>query len=120
MQTDALTPPVAPKRWPRGQKFVLSNAGLEAEVSHREAVAAARSSGRSALDAALVAWAAPLGVAPIDGVVLVELRSGKKGLNELGRALEATGLEPAELKASVDRLFVAGLVATVPLASQAA
>jgi hypothetical protein len=40
------------------------------------------------------------------------------GLNDLGRALEATGLEPAELKASIDRLFVAGLVAVVPTAAQ--
>jgi len=118
MQTDTLSPPVAPKRWPRGQKFTLSEAGLAAEALHREAVSQARASGRSALDSALAGWSSPLGIAPGDGVVLVELRAGKKGLNELGRALEATGLEPAELKASVDRLFVAGLVATVPLASQ--
>jgi len=118
MQTDTAQPPVAPKRWPRGQKFALSEAGLQAELGHREAVNTARASGRSALDAALAAWSTPLGVAPGDGVVLVELRAGKKGLNDLGRALEATGLEPAELKASIDRLFVAGLVAVVPSAAQ--
>ena len=118
MQTETVPPTVAPKRWPRGQKFVLSAAGLEAEGLHREAVATARASGRSALDAALVAWSTPLGIAPGDGVVLIELRAGKKGLNDLGRALETTGLEPAELKASIDRLYVAGLVEPVPLASQ--
>jgi hypothetical protein len=118
MQTDSVQPPVAPKRWPRGQKFALSDAGVLAEAGHREAVSTARASGRSALDAALTAWSTPLGVARGDGVVLVELRAGKKGLNDLARTLEGTGLEPAELKASVDRLFVAGLVTVVPSASQ--
>ena len=118
MQTDTVQPPVAPKRWPRGQKFALSDAGVLAEAGHREAVNAARASGRSALASALGAWSSPLGIAPGDGVVLVELRAGKKGLNDLAKALEGTGLEPAELKATVDRLFVAGLVAVVPSASQ--
>ncbi len=109
MQTDAgsISPP---RRWPRGQKFRLSAAGVPAEVGHREAVATARAGGRSGLAAALGAWALPLGVQPGDGVVLVELRERQLGLNDLAASLEAAGIEPAELKAIVDRLVSAGLV----------
>jgi hypothetical protein len=111
---------VAPKRWPRGQKFTLSAVGLEAEAAHREVVNGSRSSGRTALLAALTAWAEPLRVLPGDGVVLTELRGQKKGLNDLCRALEDTGIEPAEVKATVDRLVLAGLAEPLPLASQGA
>jgi hypothetical protein len=117
---DAGTAPskTTPRRWPRGQKFTLSPAGEAAEVAHREAVNLARSSGRAALQAALAAWAAPLAVQAGDGVLLAELRGQKKGLNELTRALEGTGIEASELKAAVDRLVLAGLAQPVPLASQ--
>jgi hypothetical protein len=107
-----------PKRWPRGQKFTLSLAGEAAELAHRDAVNGARSSGRNALQTALTAWAGPLQVQVGDGVLLVELRGQKKGLNDLARALEDTGIEPAEVKAAVDRLVLAGLAEPVPLASQ--
>ncbi len=117
MQPD-VAPITTPKRWPRGQKFTLTEAGRLAEVAHREVVNGARSSGRSALDAALVAWAGPLGLEPRDGVVLQELAGKKRGLNELGEALADAGVSAPEVKASVDRLVVARLVEPVPLASQ--
>lgn len=119
---DAGTAPLKtpPKRWPRGQKFTLSPAGEAAELAHRDAVNAARSSGRAALQAALDAWASPLTVLAGDGVLLAELRGQKKGLNDLSRALEGTGIEAGEVKAAVDRLVLAGLAQPVPLASQAA
>jgi len=120
MQTGSVPIMTTPKRWPRGQKFTLSAAGEAAELAHREVVNGARSTGRAALQAALTAWAEPLSVQGGDGVVLVELRGQKKGLNDLARALEDTGIEPAEVKASVDRLVLAGLAAPVPLASQLA
>jgi hypothetical protein len=120
MLPDPTPLPTAPRRWPRGQKFTLSIAGREAEAAHREAVNAARSSGRATLSAALAGWAGPLRVEPGDGVLLAELSGAKKGLNDLARALEDTGIEPAEVKAAVDRLVVAGLAEPVPLASQVA
>jgi hypothetical protein len=117
---DAGTDPLksTPKRWPRGQKFTLSAAGEAAELAHRDVVNGARSSGRAGLKAALDAWAGPLTVQAGDGVYLVELRGQKKGLNDLARALEDTGIEAAEVKAAVDRLVLAGLAQPVPLASQ--
>ncbi len=118
MQTGSAPVTSTPKRWPRGQKFTLSPAGEAAELAHRDAVNGARSSGRAALQTALAAWAEPLRVQLGDGVLLVELRGQKKGLNELSRALEDTGIEPAEVKAAVDRLVLAGLAQAVPLASQ--
>ena len=100
----------APRRWPRGQKFTLSAAGLGADALHRETVSGVRGSGRAALEAALRAWAGPLGVLPGDGLLLSELRQQRRGLNDLARALEAAGIALAEVKAGIDRLVQAGLV----------
>src|SRR3990172_814722 len=70
--------PRSGKRWPRGQKFVMSSSGTVAELAYREAVQAARAQGRPALAAAQESWAAPLHLDPADGVVLGELRAGRK------------------------------------------
>jgi hypothetical protein len=108
------------KRWPRGQKFALSAAGVSAEAAHREIVAAARSSGRSALDAAQRTWAEPLGILPADGVVLSELRAGKRSIADLAKTLDDCGVSAADVKSAVDRLTDALLVEPVPVADAAA
>jgi hypothetical protein len=104
-------------RWARGQKFTLSTAGTTAEEAYRAAFTGARGGGRSALDAALGAWATPLAVAPTDGVLLAELREKPRGLADLTSALDGAGIAPAEVRLGVDRLQKAGLVELVPLAS---
>lgn len=108
------------KRWPRGQKFALSERGLAAELGYREAVQTARAQGRSALDAAQRAWAEPLRVDPLDGVVLGELRVGKRSIADVARALEDCGTNATEVKTAIDRLTDTGLVDPVPAASAAA
>ena len=108
--------PRAGKRWPRGQKFALSDRGASAENAYREAVQAARAQGRAALDAAQRAWAMPLQVDPVDGVVLGELRGGKRSIADLARTLEDCGTSAAEVKSAIDRLAEAGLVEPVPTA----
>ncbi len=108
------------KRWPRGQKFELSPTGVAAESGYREAVHAARAQGRGALESAQRTWAEPLGVQPSDGVVLGELRSGKKSLADITRALEDCGTTPLEVKGAVDRLSEVKLIAPVPVPAQAA
>ena len=112
MQTDE-QPTGARRRWPRGQKFKLSTAGEAADQLHRDTVTGARSSGRSSLDAALAAWAAPFGVQPGDGLLLSELRGQRRGLGELVQALEPSGIEAGDVKAAVDRLVQAGLAEPV-------
>jgi hypothetical protein len=106
------------KRWPRGQKFVISPTGLAADTEYRDAVQRARAQGRGALEAAQQAWSAPRGLDAIDGVLLGELRSGRKSIADLARALEGCGTTAAEVKASIDRLATAGLIE--PVASAAA
>jgi hypothetical protein len=108
------------RRWPRGQKFTLSETGVAADLLHREAVNGVRGSGRPALEAALEAWAGPLGVHPGDGLLLTELRGQRRGINDLAGALEAAGIEPAEVKAGLDRLVTAGLAEPVARRSEAA
>ena len=107
-----------PKRWPRGQKFTLSNEGADAEAAYRNVVAESRTSGRAALDAAIAAWAGPRRVAPADGVVLAELRGKRLGVPDLVRELESAGIAADEVRASLERLVAAGVVAPIPLASQ--
>lgn len=107
------------KRWARGQKFVLSAAGAVAEAGYREAVHASRAQGRAALESAQRVWAAPLALDPLDGVVLGELRGGRKAIAELARALDECGTTQGEVKDSVDRLATAGLVEPVTAAAAA-
>jgi hypothetical protein len=107
------------KRWPRGQKFELSPSGATAEVAYRDAVQAARASGRTALEGAQRTWAAPFGVEPGDGVVLGELRGGKRSIADVARALEDCGTTPGEVKSAVDRLTDAQLVLPASIATGA-
>jgi hypothetical protein len=100
-----------PKRWPRGQKFSVSLSGTAAEEAYRSAVLGSRSSGRAALDAALAAWAGPLGLSPSDGVILSELAGGKRlGVTALCEKLEAAGIAPVDVRAGIGRLVAAGIV----------
>ena len=112
--------PRAGKRWPRGQKFGLSARGVEADAAYRAAVAAARASGRNALESAEREWAQPLGLLPGDGVVLGELRSGRHSIADLARDLEDCGVSAGDVKAAVDRLCDAQLVEPQPAATEAA
>jgi hypothetical protein len=106
------------RRFARGQKFTLSAAGLDAATEYRSAVTGARTSGRQALEAALVAWAEPRRVSPGDGVILAELSGKPVGLGKLCEQLETSGVEAEEVRAAVGRLVDAGIVELVPLASQ--
>lgn len=110
--------PPAAKRWPRGQKFALSPVGAVAEGDYRAAVQAARASGRNALDTALAAWAAPRGVAPVDGVVLCELSGKRLGLGDLCASLESTGIVAEEVRGAIARLVAAGIVEPLPMPSR--
>jgi hypothetical protein len=98
-------------RWPRSQKFSLSDQGTRAEQDYREVIAAARAdAGRASFDAARKQWAGALQVEPDDGMYLGELRSGPRTLDELWRALETCGQTRTDLKAAIRRLTAVGLV----------
>lgn len=105
-----------PKRWPRGQKFTLTETGATAEAEYRTTVAESRTSGRAYLDGALAAWATPRGVAPKDGIVLSELRAGKTGVPQLARDLEPVGFAPDDVRSAIERLVAAAMIA--PMASE--
>lgn len=98
---------------------MLSAAGATAEAAYRDVVHESRTQGRAALDAAQRSWAAPLGLEPLDGVILGELRAGRKGIADLVRSLEDCGTTQAEVRTSVDRLATAGLVDPAPAAAAA-
>lgn len=102
------------KRWPRGQRFQLTPAGVDCEAAHASAVRDARAQGRAALEAAQQRWAEARGIAPSDGVVLAELRAGRRSLAEISIALDGCGLDKAQVKASLDRLVEKQLAEPLP------
>jgi hypothetical protein len=102
-------------RFPRGQKFQITQAGLEAEDRYQAALQASRErGGRAALDEATAAWASALGVTPGDAVYLTELRAGTRTISDLAESLESAGATKAEAKAAIERLIKAGLADPVP------
>jgi len=104
------------KRWPRGQRFLLSARGAEVETAYRAAVLEVRALGREALELAQKRWAEPLGLEARDGVVLSELRPGKRSLSELSKTLEVCGTTAPQVRDAVDRLVARGLVEPTPAA----
>jgi hypothetical protein len=107
--------PTHARRWPRGQRFALSARGIEAEAAYRAAVQDVRSLGRDALTLAEKRWADPLGLSPADGVVMAEIRPGRRSFADLGNALQDCGTMPAQIRDSVDRLVEQGFVEALPL-----
>jgi hypothetical protein len=108
------------RRWPRGQRFALSALGIDAEAAYRATVMDVRSLGRDALSLAEKRWAEPLGLSPGDGVVMAQIRPGRRSFADLGQALEDCGTPPAQIRESVDRLVERGLVEALPLPGTAA
>ncbi len=111
--------PKGGKRWPRGQRFQLTPAGIEAEAAHADAIREARAQGRTALEGAQRRWAEPRGLVPADGVVLAQLKPGRRSLTELTEALVDCGLDKAEIKASLDRLVERTLAEPLPVQVEA-
>ena len=50
-----------------------------------------------------------------DGIVMAEIRPGRRSLADLARSLEACGTPAAQIRESVDRLVEKGLVDALPL-----
>ncbi len=97
------------KHWPRGQRFALTPAGQESEHAYQDAVRQARAQGRDLLEAAQRSWAEPLALLPADGVVLAELRNGRRSVQEIARALDDCGVAIADVRSAIDRLTDVGL-----------
>lgn len=101
----------AKMKWPRSQRFVLSERGLSAEQAYREVIVAARSQeGRDAFDAARLQWAASLGLEPDDGLYLAEVREGATQLPRIVEALQTCGKTKSDAISAVERLVEAGFV----------
>ena len=62
----------------------------------------------------------PCGCSQPMAVVLAELRPGKKSIADVTRSLDECGTTPAEVKAAIDRLAEAGLIAPAPHAGEGA
>src|SRR3989304_5770694 len=99
------------QRWPRSQRFSLSETGCAAEAAYRATIVAARSQeGRASYDAARTAWATSHGIEADDGLYLCELSSGPKTLQQLAEALETCGKTRDDARPALGRIFDAGLI----------
>lgn len=106
--------PSEPKRqsWRRGQRFVLTVEGVNAEAAYREDIVASRAqAGRGSYDDARNAWAQHWGTQADDGLYLCELKDGPKSLGELSDALEACGKVRKDVVEAIDRIYGLKLVA---------
>lgn len=109
------------QRWPRSQRFSLSETGRAAEAAYRSTIVAARSKeaeeGRVGYDAARAAWATEHGIEADDGLYLCELSSGPMTLQQLAEALETCGKTRDEARPALGRIFDAGLIVADPVAT---
>ncbi len=103
--------PSVKRRWPRSQRFSLSQLGIDAEAAYRSAIVAARAEeGRAAFDAARTAWAEGLQAQPDDGLYLGEIRQAAMNLQQIVDALETCGKTRTDALKALERLEDLGLV----------
>jgi hypothetical protein len=105
------------RRWPRSQKFILSEKGVTAEADYRAVIVTSRDDAarsRDAFDAARTGWAQTWGVQSDDGLYLCEVSSGPKTVEQLVSALESCDKTKQDAIDAVGRTFDAGLLTTLP------
>lgn len=111
---DSQSPPEK-VRWGRSQRFELTPRGVEAEAEYRKATGLVTSdSGRAAFEGARGQWAQGFRVEADDAQLLGELIARPATLEEITRALETCGVTKPQVKASMERLVRAELVALSP------
>lgn len=103
----------AKRRWPRTQRFVLSERGVSAAQAYMDDIVASRSAeGRSSYDAARTKWAQTYAIEPNDGLYLAEIKAGPIRLEHILAALESCGETRKDAIAALERLLDAGLITT--------
>src|SRR5438132_1508215 len=94
------------RRWPRSQRFTLSEKGTAAELAYRSTIVESRSTeGRKSFDAAREAWAKGLGIQPDDGLYLGEVRTGPVTLEHIVESIESCGKTKKDAFAAIERLI---------------
>lgn len=103
------------QKFPRSQKFRLSEKGHEAVKAYEVTIAEARTGhGRAEFEAARSAWGTPRGLTADDAPFLVEFGSGRT-LKETAEALADCGTTPRQVKDAADRLLGVGMLEPVPV-----
>jgi hypothetical protein len=99
-------------RWPRAQRFALSDRGIEAEAAYRQQIVASRTeSGRASFDTARAAWAQTHALQVDDGLYLAEVAAGPVNLSQIVVSLESCGKTRLDALAALERLADAGMIA---------
>ncbi len=113
-----LQDPSPRRRWPRSQRFTLTDKGRGAEESYRSTIVSSRTQeGRASFDAARSTWAEFFRIQPDDGLYLGEVGGGPIKLEQIVEALEACGKTRKDALTALERLFDAGFISTASEAS---
>ncbi|MGI5864070.1 MAG: hypothetical protein ACOX6T_18715 [Myxococcales bacterium] len=110
---DSLRRPPGSLRWPPRQRFIATEVGRHALEGYEQAIAryqAGERHEREELERIQQAWARERGVEAGDALVLGETIAKGRLPREIHVALADCGLSLADVQASLDRLFKAGLV----------
>jgi hypothetical protein len=105
------------RRWPRSQRFVLSEKGITAEAEYRSVIVTSRDEqirSRDAFDVARATWARTYSVQADDGLYLCEVKAGPRSMEQLVEALESCDKTKQDAIEAIGRTFDAGLVTTAP------
>ncbi|MFZ5446378.1 MAG: hypothetical protein ACOZQL_40700 [Myxococcota bacterium] len=102
------------QKFPRSQKFRLSEKGQEAVRAYEVTIAQAKTGhGRAEFEAARAAWGTPRGLTADDAPFLVEFGAGRT-LKETAAALADCGTTPKQVKEATERLLSVGMLEPVP------
>ncbi len=102
-------------KYGRAQKFRLTSKGTESADSYTAMIEAARKGdGRTEFEAARKAWAAPRGLAPDEGLFLIEFGAAGSTLKEVTERLDGCGTPAKEVQAALKRLLANGMIEPVP------
>lgn len=98
------------RRWPRSQRFSLSNLGRSAAAAYRQHIVGAGGRGHGAFAEASTSWATRFALLPDDGIYLSEIAERPLTVSQLGEALAICSQSTSDVKRCLERLLGAGLV----------
>lgn len=104
----------ANRRWPRSERFELSESGRKAAQSYLDMIVASRAEeGRRAFDEARKRWSDEFGVSAEDALCMREMVSGATTLVALVEQLDGCGPDRKQVKEALERMLEKGLISPI-------
>lgn len=101
----------ANRRWPRSERFELSETGQKAAKAYLDTIVASRAEeGRRAFDEARKRWSDEFGVGEEDALCMREMVAGATTLVDLVEQLDGCGPDRKQVKEALERMLEKGLI----------